>query len=49
VRTLATITGNHQRLNRLVLEPFDATAVRIRITKTNGIKEARLFEVRCYG
>ncbi|MCZ2074321.1 MAG: FAD-dependent oxidoreductase [Bryobacteraceae bacterium] len=47
-RTVATITGNHQRLNRITFEPVDALAVRITATKTNGAEEVRIFEVRCY-
>jgi len=47
-RTVATVTGNHQRLNRITFEPVDALAVRITATKTNGAEEVRIFEVRCY-
>ena len=46
--TLLRVTGNHQRLRRHPMEPFDAVAVRIRITATNGDDFARIFEVRCY-
>jgi hypothetical protein len=47
-RTLATIEGNHQRLNRVRVEPATARAVRVVVTRTNGLPEARVFEVRCY-
>ncbi len=46
--TVAEVTGNHQRLNRLQFEPVEAASVRVVVTKTNGIDEARIFEVRCY-
>ncbi|HEU0141504.1 MAG TPA: FAD-dependent oxidoreductase [Bryobacteraceae bacterium] len=46
--TVATVTGNHQRLNRVTFEPVDALSVRITATKTNGAEEVRIFEVRCY-
>lgn len=47
-RTLAAITGNHQRLNRVLFEPVETAALRIHVTKTNGSPEARVFEIRCY-
>lgn len=47
-RTVAKVTANHQRLNRIRFEPAQAKAVRLHITKTNGSDEARIFEVRCY-
>jgi hypothetical protein len=47
-RTVADVKGNHQRLNRLSFAPVSADAVRIQVTRTNGIEEARIFEVRCY-
>ncbi len=47
-RTVAAITGNHQRLNRILFEPVEAAAIRVHITKTNGSPEARVFEIRCY-
>jgi hypothetical protein len=46
--TVAVIKENHQRQNRLRFEPAEAQAVRIHIAATNGIEEARIFEVRCY-
>jgi hypothetical protein len=47
--TLASVSGNHQRLNRLVLgEPTTVSGIRIRVLKTQGSEEARIFEVRCY-
>ena len=48
-RTLATVSGNHQRLNRHRFEAVEVSAIRIHITATNGSPYARLFEVRCYG
>jgi len=46
--SVAAITGNHQRLRRHRFEPAEAEAVRLRITATNGIQFARVFELRCY-
>ena len=43
------VTGNHQRLRRHDVGPFDARAVRVEIDATNGAAEARLYEIRCYG
>ena len=49
LRQLASVTGNHQRLNRRRFEPVDAAAIRVHVTATNGDPSARIFEVRCYG
>ena len=46
--TVATVKGNYQRLNRLKFEAVEVDSLRIHITATNGIDEARIFEVRCY-
>lgn len=46
--TLATVSGNHQRLVRHEFEPVTAQALRLVVTATNGEKLARVFEVRCY-
>ena len=44
------VRGNYQRLNRVCFEtPVPCDAVRIRVLATNGIPEARIFEVRVYG
>jgi hypothetical protein len=45
---LAEVTGNFQRLRRHTFPPVDALAVRLEVKATNGAKEARVFEVRCY-
>ena len=47
--TVASVKSNFQRVNRHLFEPMEAQAVRIEIEATNGIDEARIFEVRCYG
>lgn len=47
-RSVARVSGNHQRLNRLRFEPVEALALRLVATATNGLAEARVFEVRCY-
>jgi hypothetical protein len=46
--SLAKVTGNHQRLNRHEFSSVDAKSIRIKITATNGVDEARIYEVRCY-
>jgi len=46
--TVAKVTCNYQRLNRVRFEAVEAEAVRIHVTATNGLEEARVFEVRCY-
>ena len=46
--TLADITANHQRLCRHNFDQQNLSSVKIEISATNGIKEARIFEVRCY-
>ncbi|HET8547692.1 MAG TPA: FAD-dependent oxidoreductase [Bryobacteraceae bacterium] len=46
--TLATVTRNHQRVNRHRFDPVDVEAIRVQFTATNGLPEARVFEIRCY-
>ncbi len=43
-----TVTGNYQRLRRHPGEPVSVSALRLRVTTTHGVKEARLYEIRCY-
>lgn len=47
-RKLETIKNNFQRVNRHDFEPVDAKTVRIEVQATNGIDQARIFEIRCY-
>lgn len=47
-RTLATVRGNYQRLNRHTFAPVEAKAIRLRVTATNGADTARVYEIRCY-
>jgi len=47
-RVLATVTNNHQRVNRVRLEPAETKSLRIAISATNGIEQAHVFEIRCY-
>ncbi|MDX2154074.1 MAG: FAD-dependent oxidoreductase [Bryobacteraceae bacterium] len=47
-KTVAEVTANHQRLNKLTFAPTEAKSVRIHVKKTNGDPDARIFEVRCY-
>jgi len=46
--SLVKITGNYQRLRRHAFKPVSAKALRLGITAANGLKEARVFEIRCY-
>jgi hypothetical protein len=47
-KTVAEVSSNHQRLNRVRFAPVTTQAVRLEVRKTNGIESARLFEIRCY-
>ncbi|MDP2997872.1 MAG: FAD-dependent oxidoreductase [Bryobacterales bacterium] len=45
---VASVKGNYQRLRRHRFTPVEAEAVRVTVAATNGLEEARIFEVRCY-
>lgn len=46
---LVTVEDNHQRLRRHRLtKSVEVTALRIRVTATHGVPEARIYEVRVY-
>ena len=45
---VAEVEGNYLRLRRHVFEPVTTDAIRIHVGATNGSKEARIYEVRCY-
>ena len=47
-KTVATVTKNHQRINRLKFDAVETKSIRVAITATNGLEQARLFEIRCY-
>jgi hypothetical protein len=47
-KSLAKVTGNYQRLRRHDFAPFEADALRLVITATNGSDTARVYEIRCY-
>jgi len=47
-RTLAKVSGNHQRLNRHTFAPVEMKSLRLRILATNGADTARVYEIRCY-
>lgn len=47
-KLLAEVTANHQRLNRHRFQPVQAQSIRLHVKATNGLDEARVFEVRCY-
>ena len=46
--TVAQVKGNYQRVRRHNFEAQEVQAVRLVVTATNGSKEARVYEVRCY-
>jgi hypothetical protein len=48
-QTLASVRDNPQRLNRLRFAPVSARALRLVVRRTNGVPDARVFEMRCYG
>lgn len=45
---LAQMKGNHQRLVRHRFPPAELQSLRIEVQATNGLEQARIFEVRCY-
>jgi hypothetical protein len=45
---LASIKDNFQRLRRHRFEPVRVKRIRLQVHATNGSKEARVYEVRCY-
>jgi hypothetical protein len=46
--SLGKFKGNYQRLCRHEFPKFAATALRLKITATNGSKIASVYEIRCY-
>ena len=48
-RTLATVAGNFQRLNRHLFDAVEVSSLRLEVLATNGDPVARVFEIRCYG
>jgi hypothetical protein len=47
-RSLAKVAENHQRLRRHEFEAVEMKSIRLKITATNGMDTARVFEIRCY-
>jgi hypothetical protein len=47
-RLIADVQGNYQRRRVHAFEPVTATALRLTATATQGVPEARLFEMRAY-
>lgn len=45
---IAEVSGNYQRLRRHDFDPVKVSKLSLEVTATNGSKEARVFEVRCY-
>jgi len=46
--SLGKFTGNYQRLRRHAFAPFQAVALRLKVTATHGEAIARVYEIRCY-
>lgn len=46
--SLATVTGNYQRVNRHYFKPVEIQKLRLLVKATNGAKQARIYEIRCY-
>ncbi len=46
---LAEVTGNFQRVRRHTFDPVATSAIKLTVTATHGVPEARVYEVRCYG
>lgn len=47
-KTIATVRGNFQRLNRISTDLSDVKSLRVEVTATHGLEQARIFEIRCY-
>ena len=47
-KTVASVKGNFQRLNRHAFEPVETSRIRVEVEATNGDPLARVFEIRCY-
>ena len=47
-RTLAEVKGNFQRINRHRFEAVETKSIRMEIEATNGDRQAKIFEIRCY-
>jgi len=47
-QVLAAVDGNYQRLVRHHFDPIRTRRLTLKVQATNGSKEARVFEVRCY-
>ncbi len=43
-----SVRGNYQRLNMLNFEACECDEIRVRVLATNGIADARIYEVRAY-
>ena len=48
LKELANVKGNYQRVNRHRVGPVEAHSIRVHVDATNGVPDARIFEVRCY-
>ncbi len=47
-RTVAEVAGNYQRLRVHKFSPLPASKLRLSVSATNGVNQARVFEVRAY-
>ncbi len=49
IHELARVTGNYQRLVRHDFPARNVKSIRLRVTGTNGVDTARVYEIRAYG
>jgi len=47
-KVIAEVANNHQRINRHNFDPLEVAAIKVQVDATQGIKEARIYEIRCY-
>jgi hypothetical protein len=47
-KQVATVTKNHQRVNRVRFDAVETKSIRVAVAATNGVGQARVFEIRCY-
>ncbi|MEM9722254.1 MAG: FAD-dependent oxidoreductase [Bacteroidota bacterium] len=46
---LAEGRDNHQRLVKHTFDPQALQSIKLQVEKTNGLEEARIYDIRCYG
>ena len=45
---LLSVADNHQRVRRHRFDQVEVSSIRCEVKATNGLEEARIFEIRCY-